>query len=253
MARLSASVVRDFTVPAADNRPSPHGSQREDAILALYLPGWLRECSDAAYAAMFPNVTIAHEGNSRGRGRTGADGFRVNPSRSCGMDALSLKAPKVRGDGTCASAHDMFHGPVASGAAFIAAVQRNYGNRKAFPVAVTHTTGDTFAPVLVEWCVRDFGHMLATVTNAEGWPLWNGIPVKPVNDRKRGAGGSPASVWVVRERREYLGDGKAKYIPDENGTYVRIVASFSQRSGAVFKSGTPAQFAADVDAATVLR
>ena len=86
MAKLSAAVVRDFVVPVSDMRASPHGSQREDSILALYLPGWAREASPAAKAAFLPGVPVVAEGNGRGRGATLVDGFRVNPDRGAGGD-----------------------------------------------------------------------------------------------------------------------------------------------------------------------
>lgn len=258
MARLPASVVNNFTVPAADLTPSFHGSQREDALIGLYLPGWFREVSDAAYGEMFPEVPQAHEGNGRGRGRTFGDGFRPRTDRSKGTDVLCLKVPKIPKNGRCATAHEMFKGTRKTGEALIKAVVRNFRNRKAQPVAVVHTDGDTFSPTIVEWCIRDAGRMFAAPTNAEAWPCWNGLPVKPVNDRKRGAGGSPASVWVTFLKREMHGyDTKGNpivtYTPDANGAYMTIYASFSQRSGAVFRTGTPAQFASEVDAATVLR
>lgn len=227
-------------------------------MIDLYLPGWFREVSDAAYAAIFPDVPQAHEGNGRGRGRTAGDVFRPNPRRSNGGDVAALKCPKVRADGSCATAHEMFRGTRSTAAALIRAVATNYRHRKAFPVAVVHTDGDTFAPRIVEWCIRDVGAMYAAPTNGEDWPLWCGLPIKPVNDRARGAAGSPASVWVTFLRRELLGyDDRGnpivRYTPDANGSYVTINASFSKRSGAVFRTGTPAQFAADLDAATVLR
>ena len=242
MARLSAAAVRDFTVPAADNTPSPHGAQREDAILALYLPGWSREMSDAAYSTFLPDVPVVHEGNSRGRGRTLVDGHRPNPSRGAGGDFLSLKDHTIRGDGTVATSTELFLGTRETLAAALAAARANYRARKAFPVVVTHSTREG---AIVEWCVRDFGHMLATLANTEGWPLWHGVPVKPENDRPRGR----------REQQGLLPNGRPKYVyvPDEHGTYVSLTCSFSQKSGAVFRSGTMGQFAADVDAATVLR
>ena len=253
MARLPASVVNNFVVPPADLTPSWHGSQREDALIEAYLPGWFREVSDAAYEAMFPGVPQAHEGNSRGRGRTGWDGFRPRRDRQGGTDV-----PKRPKNGRYSTAHEMFKGTRATGEAMVKAIARNFRNRKAQPLAVVHTDGENGTMNIVEWCIRDVGSMYAAPTNAEGWPLWNGLPVKPVDDRKRGAGGSPANVWVTFLRRERHGYDKngnpvCTYTPDENGAYMTIYASFSQRSGAVFKSGTPSQFAADVDAATVLR
>lgn len=255
MARLSAAAVRDFTVPAADLTPSPHGAQREDAIIASYLPGWTREMSDAAYAAFLPGVHIVHEGNSRGRGRTLVDGHRPNPSRGAGGDFLSLKDHGIRSDGTVATSTELFLGTRETLVHALAAVRANYRARKAFPVVVTHSTGEG---QIVEWCVRDFGHMLAHVENREAWPLWHGVPIKPEDDRPRGRGGSPASIWVKLLRREQQGllpNGRPKYVyvPDEHGTYVALVSSFSQKSGAVFRSGSMQEFAADVDAATVLR
>jgi len=258
MARLSASVVRDFTVPAADNMPSPHGSQREDAILALFLPEWSREASPAAKAAFLPGVPVVAEGNSRGRGATLVDGFRVNPSRSAGGDFLSLKAPARREDGGYPTSVELFKGTRTTLLAALDAVRGNYRARKAFPVVVTHTEGDTFAPRIVGWEIRDFGHMVQTFTNAEAWELWGGVPRKPLNDKARGRGGSPASVWVTLLRREQngfdrKGNPKYVYVPDDNGEYVSLTASFSQKSGATFAGGTMQDFAAQVNAATVLR
>ena len=261
MARLKSSVVRDFIVPEADLTPSPHGSQREDAIISCYLAddGWTREASAATKAAFLPGVPVVSEGRSRGRGAGGFDAHRADPDRSCGGDFASFKVPDRREDGGYATTAELIKAPLATVAAFIAAVAGHYKNRKAFPLAVIHTDGgDRFAPVISEWCIRDLGRMFASVDNREDWPLWHGLPTKPVNDRKRGRGGSPASVWVTLLRRELLGydeagNPKVKYTPDENGTYATITASFSQRSGAVFRTGTPADFARDLDAATVIR
>lgn len=254
MARLSASLVRDFVVPTADPTPSSHGSQREDYILETYLPGWCREASSAAKAAFLPGVDPVKEGNGRGRGATGIDGFRVNPARAAGGDFVSLKAPAYREkEGTYPSGVELFKGTRETLAAFVAAVRGNYGSRKAFPLAVVHMRDGE----IDGWEIRDLGVVVSAFTNEESWALWHGVPVKPVNDRKRGAGGSPASVWVSLLRRESVGfnrDGSVKYayIPDENGTYATLNTSFSKRSGAKFHAGTPAQFAADLDAATVL-
>ena len=260
MARLPANVVRNFAVPARSLVKSFHGSQREDAIIVEYLApfGWMREASSAAKAEFLPGVKPVDEGEGRGRGATGVDGFRVNPDRGCGGDFLTMKAPEVRADGKYSTTCELIKAPLATVAAFVAAINRNHRARKAFPLAVIHTQGGTFSPNIAEWCIRDMGRMFANIANAEAWTLWNGVPVKPVNDRARGAAGSPASVWVTVLRRELLGydakgNPKVKYTPDPAGTYATLTASFSQRSGAVFKSGTPAQFAADVDAATVLR
>ena len=261
MARLPASVVRDFTVPATSFLPSFHGSQREDAIIASYLApfGWTREASAAAKAEFLPGVKPVAEGEGRGRGATGVDAFRADPDRSCGGDFASLKVPEVRKDGKYTTTVELIKAPRATVVAFIAAISRNHRARKAFPLVVVHTDGgDRFAPNIREWCIRDMGRMFANIANAEAWPLWNGVPIKPENDRARGAGGSPASVWVTFLRRELLGydakgNPKVKYTPDANGTYATLTASFSQRSGAVFRTGTPAQFASEVDAATVLR
>ena len=263
MARLSAAIVRDFTVPDADDTPSPHGSQREDAIISLYLPDWGREASSAAKREFLPHVAPVAEGNSRGRGATLVDAFRVNPSRGAGGDFLSLKAPTFREGkegraGSYPSSVELFKGTRATLRGALEDIRANWRKGKAFPVCVTHTRGDTLSPVIEGWCIRDFGHMLHTVTNAEAWACWEGVPVKPINDKARGAGGSPASMWVTLLRREVDGvDKKGRpryvYIPDANGEYVSLTASFSKRSGAVFSSGSMAAFAAAVDAATVIR
>lgn len=254
MARLSAAAVRNFTVPAADPRPSPHGSQREDHLIETCLPGWTREASAEAKAAFLPDVPVVREGTGRGRGAGGFDAYRADPRRACGGDFLSLKVPDRRKDGGYSTSVELVKGPIATVRAFIAAVAGHGRNGKAFPLAVVHMHEGT----PVEWCIRDIGRMFAAIDNREDWPLWHGVPVKPVDDRPRGAGGSPASVWVTILRRELLGYDKAgnpkvRYTPDPAGTYATITASFSQRSGAVFRTGTPAQLAADVDAATVLR
>jgi hypothetical protein len=65
-------------------------------------------------------------------------------------------------------------------------------------------------------------------------------------------------VWVTLLRRDLLGydevgNPKVRYTPDAAGTYATITASFSQRSGAVWSTGTPDDFARALDAATVLR
>jgi hypothetical protein len=258
MPKLKASEVWDFVVPVADLRPSYHGSQREDALIEGYLPGWYREISDSCYAELYPGVPQRHEGNSRGSGRIGWDGFKPRTDRSGGMDVLSLKVPGMPKNGTPSTSHEMFRGTRPTGEALIRAISRNHRNRKAQPMAVVHT--DTSAGFLriLEWCIRDVGAMYAAPTNAEAWATWNGLPVKPPDDRKRGAGGSPASVWVSFLHRELLGyDAKGnpivRYTPDANGAYMTINATFSKRSGAVFRTGTPAEFAAEVNAATVLR
>ena len=255
MARLKASVVRDFVVPETDLTPSTHGSQREDYLLETDLPGWCREASAAAKAAFLPGVDPVREGNGRGRGATGVDGFRVNPDRGAGGDFVSLKAPAFREkEGTYPSGVELFKGTRATLAAFVAAVRGNYGSRKAFPLAVVHMRDGE----IDGWAIRDLGAVVSSFVNEEALPLWHGLPTKPVNDRKRGRGGSPASVWVSLLRREAQGfnrDGSVKYAytPDENGNYATLNTSFSKRSGAKFRAGTPAQFAADLDAATVLR
>lgn len=258
MAKVAAAILRDFIAPVSDTTPSPHGAQREDALIELYLPGWGREASPAAKAAFLPGVPVVAEGNSRGRGTTLVDGFRVNPARGSGGDFVSLKAPSRAADGGFPTSVELFKGTRATLASALVAVASNYRNGKAFPVVVVHSDGGTQAPVLVGWEIRDFGSMLTGVKNAEAWNLWNGVPVKPENDHHRGAAGSPASMWVQFFRRELLGydrrgNPKVKYWPDHNGDYAGLTATFSKRSGATFGGGSAAKFAADVDAATVLR
>lgn len=258
MAKVRAADLRDFAAPVSDPRPSWHGSQREDAVIAAFLApyGWTREASAVAKESFLPGVAAVAEGNGRGRGATAVDAFRVNPHRASGGDFAGLKCPAEKKTGGYSTSVELFKGTLATGSALADAVRANHRNRKAFPVAVVHTTGSLEAPAIAGWCIRDFGAILTACTNAEDWPLWAGIPRKPVNDRHRGAGGSPASVWVTLLRRDLLGyDAKGnpqvRYTPDDAGTYVAINATFSQRSGAVFRTGTPAQFAADLDAATV--
>lgn len=230
MARLSAAAVRNFTVPAADQRPSPHGSQREDAILALYLPEWSREASAAAKAEFLPGVPVVREGNGRGRGATFIDGFRVNPYRSCGGDFLSLKAPNARATGAAfTTAHDLFTGTEDTMLAGIAAFRAHARNRKRFPLAVVHTDGGTFSPRILEWAVLDIPTLFANIPNPAGWATVAGVPVRP-NGFRSGRGGNPCSVWAHFD-----------------GTYWTLSTSLR---GVKFQTGTPAEFAATVDAAT---
>lgn len=258
MAKVAAAIIRDFIAPVSDKTPSPHGAAREDALIAQYLHGWGREASSAAKAAFLPGVPVVSEGNGRGRGTTLIDAFRVNPARGSGGDFVSLKAPSRATDGGFPTSVELFKGTKSTLLAALPAIAANYRNGKAFPVVVVHSDGGTHAPVLVGWEIRDFGQMLTGVKNTEAWPLWHGTPVKPENDHRRGAAGSPASMWVQFFRRELLGydkrgNPKVKYWPDHNGDYAGLTATFSKRSGAVFGGGSAAKFAADVDAATVLR
>lgn len=262
MARIKASVLRNFETPESEEIESPHGSQREDAIIACFLSdtGWTREASAAAKAAFLPDVAPVKEGNGRGRGATLIDAFRVNPSRACGGDFLSLKAPKARKEtGKFPSSVELFKGTRQTLIAGISAINANHSHGKAFPLAVVHTDGDTFSPGLIEWCVLDLGTVInpEKIKNPEGWDTWMGVPARPENDRARGAGGSPASAWVTLLRREFAGyvKGVAKYrfVADDSGDYASLNTTVSKRSGHRFIAGSPADFAADVDAATVLR
>ena len=232
MPKLSAKLVRDFTVPVSDPRPSPHGSQREDAILALYLPGWSREASAAAKAEFLPGVPPVAEGNGRGRGATFVDGFRVNPSRSCGGDFLSLKAPCARDEGApFTTAHELFTGTLDTLTAGLAAMRAHARNRKRFPLAVVHTDGGTFSPRILEWTVVDLPALLSNIPNPAGWATVAGVPVRPQGFRS-GRGGNPCPVWVHQ-------NPKTGY----------WTLSTSLR-GVAFQTGTTAEFAASVDAAT---
>jgi len=232
MPKLKASIVRDFTVPVSDLRPSPHGSQREDAIIHLYLPGWSREAAAAAKAAFLPGVTPVAEGNGRGRGATFVDGFRVNPSRSCGGDFISLKAPCARETGAAfTTAHDLFTGTLPTLAAGIAAMRVHARNRKRFPLVVVHTDGDTFAPRLLEWAVVDLPSVVMAIPNPAGWATVADVPVRPEGFRS-GRGGNPSPVWA--------------YQSPKTG-YWTLATSLR---GVRFQTGTPAEFAASVDAAT---
>lgn len=261
MARIKATILRDFVTPEESDEESSHGSQREDSIIREFLPGWGREASAAAKQAFLPDVAAVKEGNGRGRGATLIDAFRVNPSRSCGGDFLSLKAPKAReSTGKFPSSVELFKGTRATLIAGISAINGNRESRKAFPLAIVHTEGEVFAPELIEWCILDLGAVVnpAKIVNGEGWDTWVDVPVKPWNDRARGAGGSPASCWVSFLRRDRAGVSKKgvqlySFTPDPEGDYVTLNTSVSKRSGHRFIAGSVADFAADVDAATVLR
>lgn len=258
--RIPAAILRDFTVPEADPRPSQHGAQREDSIIASFLPGWSREASAAAKAAFLPGVAPVAEGNGRGRGATLIDAFRVNPARACGGDFLSMKAPRERKEGGFPSSVECFKGTRETLAAGLAAIRNNVGRGKAFPLAVVHGDGDKSVDHIWEWCLLDLGRVIENprwFVADECWDTWGGVPVKPWNDHHRGAAGSPVSVWVSFLRREYVGmvGGTAKYrFPaDPNGDYVSLNTTVSKRSGHRFITGSPEDFARDVDAATVLR
>lgn len=261
MARIKATILRDFSEPETSDEESSHGSQREDSIIRDFLPGWGREASAAAKAAFLPDVAPIKEGNGRGRGATLIDAFRVNPSRSCGGDFLSLKAPKARKEtGKFPSSVELFKGTRATLIAGLSAINGNREARKAFPLAVVHTGGETFAPELIEWCLLDLGHLVnpAEISNTESWDTWIDVPVKPWNDRERGRGGSPASCWVSFLRRDRAGVSKKgvqlySFTPDPEGDYVTLNTSVSKKSGHRFIAGSPEDFARDVDAATVLR
>jgi hypothetical protein len=287
--RIKAAVCRNFETPEAEDRVSPHGSQVENALIKLALEsgGWGREGSGEAGAAFLPSMVnegtgrLTSDGNTRGRGPS-FDGHRPNPGRSCGGDFLGIKAPArraptkaeaARGDeGSFPSSVELFSGPCDSAAGFLEDVRRNHQNGKAFPLAIVHIDGRSGRskahriadPILVEWCIRDYGDVITKITNAENWPLWAGIPVKPVDDRDRGRGGSPASVWVVFERRHPARPGDTssywyeKVEQSDLGTpgwniHATLNTSVSARSGARFIAGSHEDFARDVDAATVLR
>lgn len=232
MARLSAAVVRDFTVPVSDPTPSTHGSQREDSILALYLPDWSREASAAAKAEFLPGVPVVREGNGRGRGATFVDGFRVNPHRSCGGDFLSLKAPCARETGAAfTTAHDLFTGTLDTMLAGIVAIRTHGKNRKRFPLVVVHTDGPTQSPRILEWAVVDLPALFANIPNPAGWATVGDVPVRP-HGFKAGRGGNPSPVWAYQNPKT---------------GYWSLATSLR---GVTFRSGSTAEFAASVDAAT---
>lgn len=291
MARIKAAKARDFTIPDEVNlKVSTHGGQVENALirLALASDGWGRDCAPDSGASFLPSLVnktgkLTSDGpDARGRGPS-FDGHRPDPARSCGGDWLGIKAPKRRAptkaesargeEGSFPSSVELFSGPCGSAAGFLEDVRRNFRNRKAFPLAVVHLDGAggnnskknrIENPVLVEWCISDYGDVVTNIVNAENWPLWAGIPVKPVDDRDRGRGGSPASVWVVFERRHPARPGDTssywyEKIEQEDlgrpgwNCYATLNTSVSERSGARFIAGSPEDFARDVDAATVLR
>ena len=202
MARISRKNLI-FSEPERSEEPSPHGSQREDSILAN-LPGWSREAPPAAKAAFLPGVAPVSEGNGRGRGATFIDGFRPNGDRSCGGDFVSLKAPKARTTGArYTTSHDLFTGREETLRSIIAAMYLHKRNRKKFPCVVVHTTGDTFDPVIEEFAVVNLPDILTDIPNPAGWPTVAGIPVKPEGFRA-GRGGNPSPVWLTfEEERGY--------------------------------------------------
>lgn len=291
--RIKAAKCREFENREEDLTPSPHGSQVENAVIRI-LAGtsagkdWNREIPGEPGAAFLPSMVcestgkLRSDGNSRGSGPS-ADAFQPDSSRSCGGNFLGLKAPKrraptaaekARGDeGSFPSSVELFSGPCGSAAGFLEDVRENFKNGKAFPLAIVHVDGaggDNSKrnrienPVLIEWCIRDYGNVVTDITNAENWPLWAGIPVKPVDDRDRGRGGSPASVWVVFERRHPARPGDTSSYWYEKveqadlgrpgwNIYATLNTSVSAKSGARFIAGSHEDFAADVDRATVLR
>ncbi len=234
--KIPAAILRNFVVPEIEEEISPHGSQREDSILREYLPGWQREASDAAKSAFLPGVAPVKEGNGRGRGATFIDGFRVDPRRSFGGDFVSLKAPTERKSGAAyTTAHDLFTGTSETLIAILSAMRRHFANRKAFPLVVCHTSGDTFAPELNEWCIVDLPTALTNVTCPPGWQMFAGfVPIKPESFRA-GRGGNPTPVWVSFDRKR---------------GYWTLCLSLR---GYAFTSGSQAMFAEMVDRATTIR
>jgi len=275
--RIPASILRDFNMPQDrdDLPPSGHGSQRESSIIRLFMPGWAREMSDEQYLAFMPGIVNKVSGrptrevSDRGRGKVAIDAARQNPARSRGGDAISMKAlsrraptasEKKKGlDGSFASSVELFKGVRDTALMVIENAQELHEARKAFPLVVIHTDGGVFDPVIVEWHIRDFGEMMSkNIVNEKGWATWAGIPVRPANAPDVGRGGSPASVWVTFLRREisgYSNTGKTEYrfVKDDDGEYCSINTSCSRTSGTRFIAGSPEDFAADVDRATVLR
>lgn len=235
MARIPASVLRGFSIPAADERDSNHGAQREDSILSeLTAFGWGREASAEAKAAFLPGVAPVKEGNGRGRGATFVDGFRVNPARACGGDFISLKAPSARKNGApFTTAHDLFTGTAMTLASIINAMLRHKAARKAFPLVVCHTSGDRFSPEVNEWAIVDLPTLLSNVGNPAGWETFGTIPVKP-EDFRSGRGGNPSPVWVSYDRKR---------------GYYTLACSLR---GVPFRSGSVADFAGDIDRACVI-
>ena len=204
MARIKASDLPIVEQVLQSQAESTNGSQRENAVIELYLAhrGWGRYLPPVAYEAAF-GIPLVDDGNGRGRGPTGADAGRRCPSRSTGADWLQIKAPrrrpptdrKGRKQAPFTSGHDMFRGTRETLVALIQAWRRHARNGKAMPVLIAHTDGDTFAPVILEWACADFATMIANVGNPAGWDTLEGVPVRPHGFRA-GRGANPTDVWA---------------------------------------------------------
>lgn len=237
--KIPASVLRDFSIPESDERVSQHGSQREDSIIRDFLSGtgWTREASQEAKSALIPGITAVKEGNGRGRGATFVDAFRVNPSRSCGGDFVSLKAPVARSKGAkYTTAVDLFAGKLTSLEAIVVAMWDHAQNRKALPLVVVHTDGEWDSPGLIEWGIRDLPPVFVNVPNPLGWATIMGIPRRP-DGFCAGRGGNPSPIWCHFDEKK-----------SSQGAWILTMSIRDLR----FVAGEPADFAADVDRATVV-
>jgi hypothetical protein len=203
MPRIKADLLT-FDEPARSLKESPHGSQREDSLLALYLKkfGWGRECSPEVKRLLLPGVPPVAEGNGRGRGTTFLDAYRRNVSRSCGGDFLSLKAPKIReGSEDCSTAPDLFKGTRDTLSHLLLALRKHHKNGKKIPVVCCHTRGDTFSPVVEEWAMQDGPSLVANAIEFPEWgegSLW-GVPIKP-KGVSYGRRGNPVPIWIRHQQ-----------------------------------------------------
>ena len=213
-------------------KESLHGSQRENAVIAGFLAsgGWNRHTTPQVYGYLLPKVEWVGDGNGCGRGTTFLDAFRIKGGIA---HAVSLKCPK---DSSETRSIDLFRGTKETMIAGIIAMRNHSGNSKKIPLAVVRSGGETFAPELTEWSIRDLCQLVANPGKVKDWlDEWAGVPVRPNGWRHPGRGGNPCEVWI------------AECPPDKYGNvYWRLTASTRKFS---WTSGTAADLANQIDQA----
>jgi hypothetical protein len=236
MARLKASVL-SFEEPDRSLEVSRHGSQREDAIIGLYLPGWSREASEEAKKSLLPSVPPVAEGNGRGRGATFIDAYRKNVSRAAGGDFLSLKAPVMRKSGNWSTAPDLFKGTKQTLEGLLLNLR---SLRKKVPIVSCHCTGEAFSPIIQEWAIKDAPTLVSEAPTVlmDGWDSLAGIPVIPEGFKPVGRRGNPFPIWI-RLQPNADNPGRTDWI---------LSASFS-KGRTDWQKGSMEEFARQVDAA----